>query len=54
MLLEAAQAHPGCQFLVLCGHTHGGGEVKVLENMRVRTGPAEYGNPEIQRIIDVA
>jgi len=24
-----------------------------LENLRVVTGPAEYGKPEIQQIIDV-
>jgi predicted MPP superfamily phosphohydrolase len=54
MLLEAAQKHPGCQILVLCGHTHDGGEVQVQENLRVLTGAAEYGNPRVQRIIDVA
>ena len=53
VLLEAAQSHPGCQILVLCGHTHGGGELQVLENLRVVTGPAEYGKPEIQQVIDV-
>jgi predicted MPP superfamily phosphohydrolase len=54
VLLEAAQKHPGCQFLVLCGHTHGGGDLQVAENLRVVTGPAEYGRPELQRIINVA
>ena len=53
VLLEVAKSHPKCQILVLCGHTHGGGEIQVLENLRVVTGPAEYGKPEIQRIIDV-
>jgi 3',5'-cyclic AMP phosphodiesterase CpdA len=53
MLLGVARSHPGCQILVLCGHTHGGGDVQVLENLRVLTGPAEYGKPEIQRIIQV-
>jgi predicted MPP superfamily phosphohydrolase len=53
VLVEVAKAHPRCQILVLCGHTHGGGEIQVLENLRVVTGPAEYGEPEIQRIIDV-
>ena len=53
VLLEAAQAHPSSQFLVLCGHTHGGGEFQVLENLHVLTGPAEYGKPVVQRIIDV-
>ncbi len=53
VLLELAQSHPGCRILVLCGHTHGGGEVQALENLRVVTGPAEYGEPEVQRIIEV-
>lgn len=54
VLLEAARAHPVCQILVLCGHTHGGGDLQVLDNLRVVTGPAEYGRPEIQQITDVA
>ena len=52
-LLDAARAHPDCKFVVLCGHTHGGGEVQVLENLRVLTGPADYGKPRIQQVIDV-
>ena len=53
VLLEAARSHPKFQILVLCGHTHGGGEIQVLDNLRVVTGPAEYGSPEIQGIIEV-
>ncbi len=53
VLVEAARSHPECQILVLCGHTHGGGEIQVAENLRVVTGPAEYGRPEIQQIIQV-
>ena len=53
VLLEAAQLHPRCQVLVLRGHTHGGGEIQVLENLRVVTGPAEYGKPVIQQVIGV-
>jgi 3',5'-cyclic-AMP phosphodiesterase len=53
VLLEAAQLHPKCQILVLCGHTHGGGELQVSENLRVVTGSAEYGSPQIQQILDV-
>ncbi len=53
VLLATARLHPGCQMLVLCGHTHGGGEIQVLENLRVLTGPAEYGKPEIERVIAV-
>ena len=54
VLLEAARAHPVCQILVLCGHTHSGGEVQVLANLQVLTGPAEYGKPQIERVIEVA
>lgn len=53
VLLAVANSHPACQLLVLCGHTHGGGEVQVLDNLRVVTGTAEYGKPEIQWIIEV-
>ncbi len=52
-LVDVARSHPKCQILVLCGHTHGGGEIQVAENLRVVTGPAEYGKPEIQWIIDL-
>jgi predicted phosphohydrolase len=52
-LLDAAGAHPHCRFVVLCGHTHGGGEVQVLENLRVATGAAEYGKPRIQQVIEI-
>lgn len=34
---------------VLCGHTHGGGESRPLSNLRVFTGPAEYGEPKLQQ-----
>jgi hypothetical protein len=47
------QAHPKSNLLVLCGHTHGGGEVQVADNLRVLTGEAEYGKPAIQRVLDV-
>lgn len=46
-------AHPESKLLVLCGHTHGKGEVSILENLRVWTGGAEYGNPEVQAVLDV-
>ena len=50
VLLELARSHPKCQILALGGHTHCGG-VQVAENLRVVTGPAEYGRPEIQQIL---
>ena len=44
---------PDRRMTVLCGHTHGGGEVDILPNLRVVTGPARYGHPEIQRVLSV-
>ncbi len=50
-LLEAAESHPDRQIEVLCGHTHGAGVAQILPNLLVRTGGAEYGAPEVQRVI---
>jgi 3',5'-cyclic AMP phosphodiesterase CpdA len=44
---------PESHLLVLCGHTHGQGEVQVTENMSVLTGDAEYRKPMIQRVFDI-
>jgi hypothetical protein len=46
-------ANPQSRLLVLCGHTHGTGELQVLDNLHVLTGGAEYRNPVIQRIFDI-
>ncbi len=49
-VLESVMAqHPDRELLVLCGHTHSPGEVAVLPNLRVVTGGARYGHPEVQR-----
>jgi predicted MPP superfamily phosphohydrolase len=47
------RSYPKCQILVLCGHTHGGGKIQMLENLRVVTGAAEYGHPRIETILSV-
>jgi len=47
------QQHPRSNLTVLCGHTHGGGEVQVLPNLRVLTGEAEYGDPAIQQVLEI-
>jgi 3',5'-cyclic-AMP phosphodiesterase len=47
------QANPQTNLLVLCGHTHGGGEVHILPNLQVLTGAAEYGKPAIERVLEV-
>jgi 3',5'-cyclic AMP phosphodiesterase CpdA len=46
-------ANSKSRLLVLCGHTHGSGDVRIAENLQVLTGGAEYGTPVIQGILDV-
>ena len=53
VLREAMAAHPECEMTVLCGHTHSAGEAQILPNLRVLTGGAEYGRPEVQRVLTV-
>lgn len=52
VLVDCMQANPHRRLLVLCGHTHGAGEVEVLDNLRVITGGAESGAPAIQRVLE--
>ena len=53
VLAEAMAAHPDRDMTVLCGHTHGAGEAQILPNLRVLTGGAIYGKPNIQRVLKV-
>ncbi len=48
VLDEAAAAHPHRQITVLCGHTHGGGELWRAPNLRACTGAAVYRHPALQ------
>ena len=48
-----ARRYPDTRFLVLCGHTHGSGRYSPLENVEVLTAGAEYGDPEIQGVLDL-
>ncbi|MCI0390151.1 MAG: hypothetical protein MOB07_15475 [Acidobacteria bacterium] len=47
------RAQPDCQMSVLCGHTHGAGEARILPNLNVITGGAEYGSPGLQELLIV-
>jgi 3',5'-cyclic AMP phosphodiesterase CpdA len=38
---------------VLCGHTHSSGEARILPNLDVITGAAEYGAPRVQRFLEM-
>jgi len=53
VLTKVMKEHPQSRLTVLCGHTHGGGELQVLENLRVLTGEARYGQPAIQQVLEI-
>jgi Icc protein len=53
-LLEVMREHPEKRMTVLCGHTHGGGRYEAAANIEVLTGPAVYGEPKVQRVIEVS
>ena len=52
VLFDIMQEHQDKRMTILCGHTHGGGTSQILQNLVVLTGPAEYGNPVIQKIFE--
>lgn len=45
------ESRPDSYLTVLCGHTHSSDRTKILENLEVITGGAEYGQPKIQQVI---
>jgi Icc-related predicted phosphoesterase len=47
------EKYPERQTRVLCGHSHGAAEIEVLSNLRVTTGPAEYGRPAVSALLEV-
>ncbi len=53
VLLKYAEKNPGIQFLVLCGHSHGDGEYKPLDNLICLTTDAEYGQIHPGRVLEV-
>jgi Icc protein len=48
VLREQASRHAHRRMTVLCGHTHSSGECRPLPNLRVLTGAAAYGSPDLQ------
>jgi predicted MPP superfamily phosphohydrolase len=53
VLKEMMEHHPSCEMTVLCGHTHSSGVCQVLPNLKVLTGRAKYGSPEVQKYIEI-
>lgn len=54
VLREAMQKRPDRQMTVYCGHTHNEGTVQILRNLKVITGAAEYGKPQINEVLTIA
>ena len=52
-ILQIMRDYPHRQLTVLCGHTHSPGEAQPLANVRILTGGAEYGSPQIQRVFEL-
>ncbi len=53
VLKDIMEQNPKSEMTVLCGHTHGQAECRILPNLLVYAGRAEYGEPEIQKIIKI-
>ncbi|MBM4134562.1 MAG: metallophosphoesterase [Nitrospira sp.] len=53
VLLEIMSKRPDRQLTVLCGHCHGAGRARMLSNLEILTGRAEYGAPEIQTVFEI-
>lgn len=54
VLRELMLARPDAHLTVYCGHTHHSGTAHILPNLKVITGAAEYGTPQVNAVIDVA
>ena len=51
VVLRFAKKHPEIDILVLCGHTHSKSSVIPLNNLKIKSGEAQYHQPELQEII---
>ena len=52
VLRDVARSWPDRRFTMLCGHTHGVGQTRIIDNLEVFTAGAEYGAPVVQRNIE--
>lgn len=51
-LVDIMRHCPDKCMTVLCGHTHSPGETQILDNLRVLTGRAVYGEPQLQQVLE--
>ena len=54
VLVNFMEPHPEKHMTVLCGHTHSSGQSQILHNLEVLTGEARYGEPKVQRVLELA
>lgn len=52
-LSELMSTRQDRRLVVLCGHVHNQGIARILPNLTVLTGEAEYRNPEVRRVFDL-
>lgn len=52
VLYRAMKERPKQRLTVLCGHTHGSGKARILDNLQVLTGGATYGRPDVQQVFE--
>lgn len=50
-LAGVMRSHPDRSLTVLCGHTHSPGFARILDNLVVHTGAAQYGEPALQQVL---
>ena len=53
VLEEFSAMRPDLHLTVLCGHTHHDGVAKLSANLTVHTGAAEYGQPDLEGLLDI-
>lgn len=53
VLREVMERRPDRELLVLCGHTHGSGEARILDNLRVLTGGSGYERPGQHHVLEL-
>lgn len=53
VLRKMMARRPDRSMTVLCGHTHSGGVARILDNLVVKTGSADYGAPKIQGFLTI-
>lgn len=51
VILNFAKINPEINILVLCGHTHSKSCFNPLKNLKIKSGAAQYYQPELQEIV---